>query len=85
MTPTNIEGGFDMALKSHLEENLRIKDKITERDEEIDRLRDQIMTTRIECDNYKHIIEIEKLKHMAEVNNIQTNFDIELQRLTSET
>jgi hypothetical protein len=41
------------------------------------------MNLRIESDNFRHSIEIEKLKYMTEINIMQTNFDIELQRLNS--
>jgi hypothetical protein len=36
------------------------------------------MSIRIGSDNYKHTVEIERVRHMSEINNLQTSFDIEL-------
>jgi hypothetical protein len=42
------------------------------------------MALRMESDDFKRELDIQKVKSMSEVNNMQTNHDIELQRLTSE-
>lgn len=48
------EGGFNMALLTHLEENQRIKDRMLMKDEEIDELRSMIKTLRSENDSYRN-------------------------------
>lgn len=78
------EGGFNMALKSQLEENQRIKERFREKDDEIEHLRSINQNLRSELDTLRNDIEIEKLKRMAELKNQQTTFDIELQTLLSE-
>jgi hypothetical protein len=52
-----------------------------EKDAEIDKLREQIMNLWIESDNFRHSIEVEKLKPKTEINDMQTSFDLEPQRL----
>lgn len=84
MMPVTNGEGFDVAIKHQLEENLRIKERIAERDAEIDRLREQLMSLRMESDEYKREVDIQKVKYMAELNNLQTSNEIELQRLTGE-
>lgn len=57
---------------------------MAEKDEEIDKLRDQLQALRGESDYYRHELDIQKLKHMSEIKNLQTNFEIETQKLTND-
>lgn len=84
MMPVVSGAGFDVALKHQLEENIRTKERMADKDAEIDRLRDQIIALRMESNEFKREVDIQRVKHMAELNNLQTNQEIEIQRLESE-
>jgi|JI6StandDraft_1071083.scaffolds.fasta_scaffold311612_1 protoporphyrinogen oxidase len=78
------ENAFNVAIRTSLEENQRIKERVNVKDEEIDHLRDLNKTLRNQFDALRNEIEIQKLKHMAEVKNIQTANDIDKTTVTNE-
>ncbi len=63
-----------------MEENQRIKERFGEKDEEILVLRETLKSVRTDSDNFRNELEIERLKHMADLKNLQTNFEIESQK-----
>ena len=73
-----------MALKAQLEENQRVKERFGAKDDEIEQLRENNKALRAQLDTFKNEVEIERLKRMTELKNLETTNDIEVQRLNNE-
>lgn len=78
------ENAFNVAIRTSLEENQRIKERVTAKEEEIDHVRELNKTLRTQFDALRNEIEIQKLKHMAEMKNVQTAYDIEKMAASNE-
>lgn len=78
------ENAFNMAIRASLEEYQRLKERVSEKDQEIDHVRELNKQLRTQVDSLRNEGEITKLKYMAEIKNIETNFEIEKQALQNQ-
>lgn len=67
---------FDEALRAHIDENNGLRMQLRDKEEEIYKLKDFIVTHRSQIESIRAQTDIEKLKAIAERKNMQVTFDI---------